>query len=650
MFLASDTSNHLLADVLAGANVGIALFDSGLKLLLCNARYRELFGYTESETRAGTPLTDLVRLTLERQRTPTDQIEQIIAQLPAWHSRGHSYTFNLTSLSGRFVEVHRRRLAEGSLVETATELSEQDRDDPDSGGFDQFAKIARTRMMHALDVMPDGFALYNSDDRLIAYNRKYVEYNPHIADLIMPGAHFETMLRAGMERSGYITHNLSKDDFVEWRLKQHRYPSAPYDLQLADWRWIRIHEKRLEDGGVVGIQSDITELKMREAEILLMSQELRSKNIQFDTALNNMIQGLCMFNAEQTLVVCNRRYLEMYGFSPEVVKPGIKLRDILEYSVSIGNYTREEADRALDERENQANLRRRATVKQRLRDGRVIAVMNEPMTDGGSIATCQDITDLEHHEEKLAAYTRQLESSNRELQDFTRIASHDLQEPLRKIETFGSRLQTRFAEHLPGEATIYIDRMISASSRIRQLIEAVQGYSRVSRKLTPFEAVDLNILVAEVLSDLQIKIEETGAKIVVGELPAIDADAIHLGLLLQNLIGNSLKFVRPDITPEIRIEAEIFTINPSVGIDRSMCRLTIADNGIGFDNAFRHQIFTIFQRLHRNSEYEGTGVGLATCRKVVERHGGTIEADGKAGEGAIFTVTLPTEPLTPENA
>ena len=627
-----------VADLMEGAEIGLALFDPNLALVHCNARYRALFDYKPEETRPGTLLEDLVRLKLNRRLTSADQIERHVALVRERVQRSTSRTFRFQTSSGRRLVIVRNCLENGVLVETVRESEATG----EAGDFHpgQLAEMARERLTHALETMADGFALYDADDRLVVYNRKYIEFNPHIADLIIPGASFEEMLRTGVDRAGFNTGNMSTDDFFQWRMKQHREPDAPYDLLLADGRWIRVHEKRLDDGGIVGIRSDVTELKRRESDILRMTDELRRTNIQFDTALNNMIQGLCMFDDEQTLVVCNRRYLDMYGFDPEIVKPGIKLREIMEYSVSIGNYTEEEAAAAIAARPDHAKLRERATLKQHLRDGRVIAVMHQPMPNGGSIATYQDITDLERHEERLREYTRKLEISNRELEDFAHLASHDLQEPLRKIEAFGGRLAAKFADDLPDDAKLFLDRMQNAASRMRLLIDDVLSFSRVTTKAKPYQTTDLNTIAAGVMSDLQIRIEETEAEIVVGQLPTIEADATQMRQLLQNLIGNALNFIKPDRKPVIHVRAQI--VPAPGGVPRTeACRLEIADNGIGFDNRYNSQIFTIFQRLHGRSESGGTGIGLATCRKIVERHGGAIEADGRPGEGATFTVTLP---------
>ncbi len=640
--LASSPSTAInnLTDLMEGAEAGLALFDSSLALISCNSYYANFFSYQPSDVLPGTPLKDLIRLNLERDDTNPDKIEQRIALATRRLQPGTIHRFKFRTSSGRELRITRNCLVNGTMVETVRELEDGDDSRSFDSGVEQLAEIARERMTHALEGMADGFALYDADDCLVIYNRNYVELNPHIADLIAPGASFEELLREGVNRAGFNTGAMSNDEFFAWRLKQHSEPNVPYDVQLADGRWVRVHEKCTEDGGIVGIGSDITELKQRESDILRMTQELRGRNIQFDTALNNMIQGLCMFDDEQTLLVCNRRYLDMYGFDPKIVKPGIKLREIMQYSVSIGNYTDEDAVRAIAERPDYAKLRERATLKQSLRDGRVIAVMHQPMPNGGSIATYQDITDHERHEIHLREYTLKLEISNRELQDFARIASHDLQEPLRKIEAFGGRLSKKYADDLPEEARDFVDRMRHAAGRMRLLINDLLNLSRVTTDAQPFTQVDLSEVTDGVISDLQIRVEETDANIVIGDLPTIDADATQMRQLFQNLIGNALKFSKPDRKPVIRVDGAIVSaIESSVRID--LCRLTIADNGIGFDNEYKDQIFKIFQRLHGRGEYEGTGIGLATCRKIVERHGGDIDADGRPDEGTTFTVTLP---------
>ena len=195
------------------------------------------------------------------------------------------------------------------------------------------------------------------------------------------------------------------------------------------------------------------------------------------------------------------------------MKSGITLRELMEYSVSLGNYTKEEADRALAERNDPDRLSKRTTIKQHLKDGRVIAVMNEPMPDGGTIATYQDVTETERNAATMLEYTQKLERSNRELIDFAYVASHDLQEPLRKIEAFGDRLVKKYSSLLPDDGRMFVDRMQTAAERMRRLINDLLSYSRVTTNAKPFTWISLNDVVTDVVSDLQIRIEESNAQV-----------------------------------------------------------------------------------------------------------------------------------------
>ena len=250
----------------------------------------------------------------------------------------------------------------------------------------------------------------------------------------------------------------------------------------------------------------------------------------------------------------------------------------------------------------------------------------------GAVVITRDIRARKHAEEELRAALTRVEQSNRELEDFAYVASHDLQEPLRKIQAFGDLLRSKHASALPDQAKDYIERMQSAARRMQVLINDLLSFSRVTTKAQPFIHVDLGQIAREVVKDLETRLHDTGGRIDIGALPSIEADPLQMRQLLQNLAGNALKFHRPGIPPVVTIRG---------GFQNGMCELTVADNGIGFDEKYADRIFTMFERLHARTEYEGTGIGLAICRKIAERHGGWITAYGRPGEGATFVVTLP---------
>lgn len=631
-----------IGDLFAGADVGLALFDAELRLLACNDLYKSLCGYQTSDMPTGIQLQKLMQITFQRLNVPSQDVAEKIEKIIDRLQPGTAYSFRYTAPSGSMVEIRRRRLPNGTAVETARQIDASASNIDLNAQYEMIAEQSRSRLMHALDVMADGFALYDAKDRMVLYNRKYLDYSPLAADVIMPGAEKEEILRKSTARGAFVLNGMTDEQYIEWRLDKHRNPSEPYQIQLTDGRWLLITEKRTNDGGIVGTRSDITEIKLREIEMFRISKQLHARNLHFDTALTNMVQGLCMFDKDQKLIVVNKRYLEIYGFSADVVKPDISLREIMQYSVSLGNYTVEEADRALAQRNDPSQLARRSLIKQYLKDGRVIAVMNEPMADGGTIATYQDITETEHNATMMLQYTQKLEHSNRELADFAYVASHDLQEPLRKIEAFGERLVNKYSSILPDDGKMFVDRMQNAAGRMRTLINDLLSYSRVTTGAKEFQNASLSKVLGEVLSDLQIRIEETKATINFDQLPTIECEPMQMRQLLQNLLGNALKFRKADVLPIITISTEIVPADETMGIG-SHAKLIFADNGIGFDNEFKDKIFTIFQRLHSRTEYEGTGIGLATVRKIVERHGGTINADGQLNIGSKFYVTLPIE-------
>ncbi|MEJ2725716.1 MAG: ATP-binding protein [Deltaproteobacteria bacterium] len=233
--------------------------------------------------------------------------------------------------------------------------------------------------------------------------------------------------------------------------------------------------------------------------------------------------------------------------------------------------------------------------------------------------------------------TAELERSNRELQDFAFIASHDLQEPLRKIRTFGSLIEGKSGHLLPEQSRDFLVRMQKAAERMQTLLGSLLDYSWVATKSEQFKETDLNRSLKAALSNLEVLIEEKGVQVDVEELPSLKADRNQMIQLFQNLIANAAKFNGNDRSPFIKIYAR--PVEGSKGVEAY--RVFVEDNGIGFKEKHLDKLFAPFQRLHGRTEYEGVGMGLAICRKIVERHGGEITAKSELGRGATFIVTLP---------
>ncbi len=263
------------------------------------------------------------------------------------------------------------------------------------------------------------------------------------------------------------------------------------------------------------------------------------------------------------------------------------------------------------------------------------------------IGTTRDITQLKEHEKILESKIEELNKSNRELEEFAYVASHDMQEPLRKISTFGQRLKAQFADQLSEDGNVFLTRMLNASENMRNLIDNLLEFSRVSRNKQPYEKTDLSAVIADVRDELDMQIEEASADISVDDLPVIEAIPIQMRQLFFNLLHNAIKFRKKDTKLVISItkkkmnnqEKKVFQL-PS---KQEYYCIKVADNGIGFEQQYAEKIFQLFQRLEAKSEYPGTGIGLSICRKIVTNHKGQIFAESKPGEGTTFSIILPQD-------
>lgn len=273
--------------------------------------------------------------------------------------------------------------------------------------------------------------------------------------------------------------------------------------------------------------------------------------------------------------------------------------------------------------------------------------------------TCTDIEeqisksqDLEMHvnqrTQELKLLNERLQKSNKDLEQFAYVASHDLQEPLRKIQAFTERLLKKYRSLMPEQGQEYMDRMQKASKRMQNLINDLLIYSRVSTKQVAYTPVDLNNLMMNVIDDLEVAIKESRASIQIEQLPSIKGNEAQLSQLFQNLIKNSIKFSKDNEDPNIHIYVDQQPEKDEQlahyhKYDGKYTVIHVKDNGIGFDTQYINKIFNIFQRLHGRNEYEGTGIGLAVCRRVVENHGGRITADSQFGLGSVFKIILPDD-------
>jgi PAS domain S-box-containing protein len=347
--------------------------------------------------------------------------------------------------------------------------------------------------------------------------------------------------------------------------------------------------------------------------------------------LDTMADALFVIDADARIRVVNGAVTHLLGFKDaELLGRSIDTLEVTESEQTISR-TLKDLARRTPIRDQERLLRQKGSD-----EPVAVSISISPVSHGdveqGAVVIARDIRERKSGEAELHEAMRRLEQSNRELEDFAYVASHDLQEPLRKIQAFGDRLHAKYAPELPEQAQDYIVRMQSAAKRMQVLINDLLAFSRVTTKAQPFVPVDLEHVAREVAHDLEIRTHEAGAHVEIGNLPAIDADPLQMRQLLQNLISNALKFHREGVPPHVAVTGRA---------DGETAQLIVADNGIGFEEKYAERIFTMFERLHGRGTYEGTGIGLAICRKIVERHGGEIVARSAPDVGSTFTVTLP---------
>jgi light-regulated signal transduction histidine kinase (bacteriophytochrome) len=250
----------------------------------------------------------------------------------------------------------------------------------------------------------------------------------------------------------------------------------------------------------------------------------------------------------------------------------------------------------------------------------------------------QQLRFAEESSDEFRNVASDLARGNRDLLRFVSVTAHDLREPLCLIQAFGDRLHKRYGNSLSDHGRRYLERIENSASRMQNLIQGLLMYSRVSIDKQSFVQTDLTEIIQEVLADIEIRIEQTNARLEISELPVITADPVQMRQLFQNLICNAIKFRHKDKAPVVKISSSIQEPDSS---GRVICQIRIEDNGIGFDEKYHEHIFNIFNRLHKRSEYEGAGIGLAICKMIVERHEGLIHARSEPFKGAVFTVSLP---------
>jgi PAS domain S-box-containing protein len=383
-----------------------------------------------------------------------------------------------------------------------------------------------------------------------------------------------------------------------------------------------------------GILRDVTKRKEDEKKLLFYNEQLSEREENLQELINSAPDSVIVIDEHNEILLWNPKSETIFGWKAEEVIGG-QLANII-VPEELREAHRKGVERVVRTGETRLiNSTVEVTAITKGENRIFIALTISRSKQAGKtifIAFIRDITEQKKNQLELENKRIQLEQSNQQLEQYAWLASHDLKEPLRKIITYSDLLLTRHAKDLTETVAHHLRKINESTKRMGGLIEAILEYSNISETKELLVPTDLNLVVEEVLSDLEILIANKKGKVLVGKLPKIPAIRIQMQQLFQNIITNALKYKKHNVDPVIEIQ--------SVEEDNHY-RITIADNGIGFDNQYAEKIFVVFQRLHSGEKQEGTGIGLAICKKIVERHKGSIKAISRNGEGSVFEILLP---------
>lgn len=485
-----------------------------------------------------------------------------------------------------------------------------------------------------LGALMQGVAVFDTDARLTFHNPRFIELMDFPDGFVRTGMSFDEVVAFNTER-GVCPHGEDAAANLDELAARVHGQAGEFrtELKTPDGHILALRHVRLDSGGFVNTYTRITgrataESKVRETLELLQS------------ILSNMADGVRVFDAEMKLIAYNDRAFDMMNVPREMRRIGISYEALAEYNRMRGDYDYDHTGdgESMKERMARARSGKGRSSSQHLADGRVIRKQRNHMPGGGFVSTYTDITALMQAEAALKEKARELQAamdelqrSNAELEQFAYVASHDLQEPLRMVASYCQLLERRLGDKLGEDGKEFIGYAVDGAERMQKLINDLLLYSRVGTRGKEPAPVALGEVMDAAVQNLKVAIDEAGASVTRDELPTVMADDVQMIQLFQNLIGNAVKFHR-DVPPEVHVGAR----ETETGWE-----IDVTDNGIGMKPAYFDRIFLIFQRLHERGKYPGTGIGLAVCKKIVERHGGVITVASEPDRGSTFTFSLP---------
>lgn len=501
------------------------------------------------------------------------------------------------------------------------------------------AAAAQQRLRESIESLAGGFALFDANEKLVLCNRRYGDLYAGVRDMLVPGMRFEELITAAGQSGNFPEANDNADLWVRKQLHQFRNPGRPFEIELRDGTWFRVAERRTANGGFVVISTNITELRRRESELRSIGEELRHKNVLLDAALDNMAQGLAMFDVNQRMIICNQRFLDLYSLPVSMAQPGTDLAEILDYTAKMEKLTFDQARILRHRRLSTAASLEEATTQDFLSNGRVINVVHRPMPGGGSLATYDDVTGSYSAERQLRIAKEEAELASRAKSDFLANVSHELRTPLNAIIGFSEIIKNQMFGPMGNKRYCeYAIDIHDSGTHLLSLINDILDLSKIEAGKFELheEPIDLEAATKSCFRIMRDRAEEAGVILqhrFPTRLPRLRADPRAVKQILLNLLSNAVKFTDPG--GRVLVYANVNQEGALV--------MHVEDTGIGIAEADIAKAMSPFGQVDSSlsRKYEGTGLGLPLTRHLVDLHEGDLTLQSTMGQGTQVAISFP---------
>jgi len=618
----SEYARTLLLSAIDEITEGIALFDAEDRLVLANKSWRHMNSAVAGVTKPGTSFEDHLWNCIKAGLIPeaAGNEEQWVARRMALH-KNPQQPFEVNRLDGRVNLVHEQVVTDGGRILVILNITEQ--------------KRLQNRLENAIESINDAFILYDAEGRLVLCNSKFKEFYPQLVPQLVPGATFESLFRESIGQGVHSGEAVGDEDYIQSRLKDFFTGEGVNERQLSDGRWVLISDRKTQSGEIVGIRTDISELKRREKESVLAEQTLLD-------AIESISEGFILFDAESRMLMCNSKYKEYYASLSDLLKPGVAYADILQAAIERNAVVVDETER--DDWTSQRAMQfevAEGSHQQQMADGRWMQLSERRTKTGGMVGIRRDITDIVNAEYESRRAVERAEQANTAKSEFLGNMSHELRTPLNAIIGFSSVISKQL--YGPVRNATYLDYAGDIQRSGEHLLKLIGDLLDISRieagELTINKSpLDIGRAIRDCIRMVDGQCREKQISLrraVPAGLPSIFADARHFNQILINILSNAVKFT--PVEGRITIAAK--------QQDANHVSIVISDTGVGIE---AHNLALVLEPFGQVADaitrnHDGVGLGLAIVKSLVELHGGELRLTSKVGQGTAVEIIMPID-------